>query len=89
MHAYDTYLDQTSREHGNLFGTVIRAPIFFVADAWGGHASSGYLWHVYLSGPFADLKGVTAIDAWDAHDKDIHDLAFPVKFFVPTEVSRP
>ncbi|CBJ26667.1 hypothetical protein Esi_0040_0094 [Ectocarpus siliculosus] len=31
-------------------------------------------------------KGIIAINAWDKNGKEIHDLAFPVKFFVPTEV---
>ncbi|CAM9632430.1 unnamed protein product [Ectocarpus sp. 6 AP-2014] len=31
-------------------------------------------------------KGIIAINAWDKNGKEIHDLVFPVKFFVPTEV---
>ncbi|CAM9106341.1 unnamed protein product [Ectocarpus fasciculatus] len=29
---------------------------------------------------------ITAINAWDAHGNDMHDLSFPVKFSFPTEV---
>ncbi|CAM9181833.1 unnamed protein product, partial [Ectocarpus sp. 8 AP-2014] len=32
---------------------------------------------------------ITAINAWDAHGNDMHDLSFPVKFSVPTEVVLP
>ncbi|CAN0174466.1 unnamed protein product, partial [Ectocarpus sp. 4 AP-2014] len=39
----------------------------------------------HLSGSFAERKGITAINAWDKNGKQIHDLAFPVKFVVPIE----
>ncbi|CAM9843656.1 unnamed protein product, partial [Ectocarpus sp. 4 AP-2014] len=34
-------------------------------------------------------ESITAINAWDAHGNDMHDLSFPVKFSVPTEVVVP
>ncbi|CAM9387820.1 unnamed protein product [Ectocarpus sp. 12 AP-2014] len=32
---------------------------------------------------------ITAINAWDARGNDMHDLSFPVKFSLPTEVVLP
>ncbi|CBJ26668.1 hypothetical protein Esi_0040_0095 [Ectocarpus siliculosus] len=34
-------------------------------------------------------RNITTINAWDAEGRAIHDLAFPVKFFVPTKVVIP
>ncbi|CAM9275625.1 unnamed protein product [Ectocarpus sp. 4 AP-2014] len=49
--------------------------------------NSTFVVAVTLLGTFEseERKGITAINAWDKNGKQIHDLAFPVKFVIPIE----